>query len=293
MSTHIIILDINSKLVRVTTIMQKEISDAHPGLLRDLNFNPVVNKNPKALNRKQIQCYNNKGYIFPIEVFSETEISIHRKYFNWIIETEIQNERGGYSINGWHCHDPHIYDLIVDNRILDYVGDLLGENIICWGTHYFCKLPGDSKQISFHQDASYWPLTPSKTVTVWLAIDDTDIENSAMKLIPKSHLYGQINYQHSTPEEQNVLNQTVDSPENYGGSPVYVELKSGQISLHSDLILHGSDPNLSNRRRCGLTMRFAPPEVKTYHGWNRNAVICRGTDSTNHWINNPRPSKSE
>ena len=107
--------------------MQKEISDAHPGLLRDLNFNPVVNKNRKELNRKQIQCYNNKGYIFPIEVFSETEFSIHRKYFNWIIETEIQNERGGYSINGWHCHDPHIYDLIVDNRILDYVGDLLGE----------------------------------------------------------------------------------------------------------------------------------------------------------------------
>ena len=273
--------------------MQEEISDAHPDLPRDLNFDPVVNETPKTLNNKQIRDYNKKGYIFPIEVFSETEISTHREYFNQIIETEIQNERGGYSINGWHRHDPHIYDLIVDSRILDYVEDLLGENIICWGTHYFCKLPGDSKRVSYHQDASYWPLTPSKTITVWLAIDDTDIENSAMKFIPESHLSGQINYQHSTLEEQNVLNQTVDSPENHGGTPVYVELKAGQISLHSDLILHGSDPNLSDRRRCGLTMRFAPPEVKTYHGWNQNAVICRGIDSTNHWINNPRPNKSE
>ena len=274
-------------------MMQEEISDAHPDLPRDLNFDPVINETPKALNNKQIRSYNKKGYIFPIEIFSETEISTHREYFNQIIETEIQNERGGYSINGWHCHDPHIYDLIVDSRILNYVEDLLGKNIICWGTHYFCKLPGDSKRVSFHQDASYWPLTPSKTITVWLAIDDTDVENSAMKFIPESHLYGQINYQHSTPKEQNVLNQTVDSPENYGGAPVYVELKAGQISLHSDLILHGSDPNLSDRRRCGLTMRFAPPEVKTYHDWNQNAVICRGIDSTNHWINNPRPNRSK
>ena len=276
-----------------TMIMQEEFSDAYPDLPRNLNFYPAVNETSKTLSDKQIQCYNKKGYIFPIDVFSETEISTHREYFNQIIETESKNGRGGYSISGWQIHDPHIYDLMVDKRILDCVEGLLGKNIICWGTHYFCKLPGDSKRVSFHQDASYWPLTPSKTITVWLAIDDTDVENSAMKFIPESHLYGQINYQHSTPKEQNVLNQTVDSPENYGGAPVYVELKAGQISLHSDLILHGSDPNLSDRRRCGLTMRFAPPEVKTYHDWNQNAVICRGIDSTNHWINNPRPNRSK
>ncbi|SVB49943.1 uncharacterized protein METZ01_LOCUS202797, partial [marine metagenome] len=60
--------------------MQEEISDAHPDLPRDLNFDPVVNETPKALNNKQIRCYNKKGYIFPIEVFSETEISTHREY---------------------------------------------------------------------------------------------------------------------------------------------------------------------------------------------------------------------
>lgn len=25
-------------------------------------------------------------------------------------------------------------------------------------THYFAKQPGDGKQVSWHQDASYWPL---------------------------------------------------------------------------------------------------------------------------------------
>ena len=102
-------------------IMQEKNSNAHPDLARDLNFYPIVNEIPKTLSNKQIQCYNEKGYIFPIDVFSETEISRHRKHFDKIINTEIQNGRGGYSINGRHRHDPHIYDLIINSRILDCV----------------------------------------------------------------------------------------------------------------------------------------------------------------------------
>jgi hypothetical protein len=35
---------------------------------------------------------------------------------------------------------------------------------------------------------------------------------------------GQINYHHSAPEERNVLSQTVNSPEDYGGDQVYVDM---------------------------------------------------------------------
>ena len=109
-------------------------------------------------------------------------------------------------------------------------------------THYFCKEPGDTKQVTWHQDASYWPLTPSKVVTVWLAIDDADEENSAMKVIPGSHLHAQIPFEHSTVEENNVLGQSVHQAEDYGEAPVAFEMKAGQISLHTDLLLHGSEP---------------------------------------------------
>ena len=103
---------------------------------------------------------------------------------------------------------------------------------------------------------SYWPLSPSKTVTVWLAIDDASVENGAMTVIPKSHLHGQIAFERSTAEEKNVLGQTVHGALSYGDAPFPFEMKAGQMSLHSDLLLHGSEPNTSDRRRCGLTMRF-------------------------------------
>ena len=265
------------------------IADAMPELKRNIQFFAVENDQPKSLTPQQIQQFNQKGYIFPLDVFSETEIAIHRAYFDQLIEQQINEGKDAYSIAGWHSKQPEIYDLVTDSRILDYLEDLLGPDLICWGTHYFCKLPGDTKQVSWHQDASYWPITPSKTVTVWLAIDDADTENGAMKVIPKSHLHGQIVFEHSRKEEQNVLGQTVKNAEDYGLAPVDFEIKAGQISLHSDLLLHGSAPNQSDRRRCGLTMRFVPPEVKALTGWNKNSIIARGTDISGHWTNQPKP----
>lgn len=267
------------------------ITDAMPELKRELRFFPVENDIPSTLTEKQIQQFNENGYICPLDVFSDDEISKHREYFNQLMDKVLAEGGNSYSINGWHTRSAGIHDLVTDGRISDYVQDLLGKDLICWGTHYFCKLPGEEKQVSWHQDASYWPLSPSKTVTVWLAIDDASVENGAMTVIPKSHLHGQIAFERSTAEEKNVLGQTVIDPEQYGGSPVPFEMKAGQLSLHSDLLLHGSEPNTSDRRRCGLTMRFVPPEVKAANNWNQRAIITRGDDPSGHWVHNPRPTE--
>lgn len=265
------------------------INNAMPELERIIQFFPVENNAPKTLSQAQIQQFNQVGYLCPLEVYTDQEIADHRRYFDTLMNKTISAGKDAYSINGWHSKSAEIYDLVTNKQILDYVQDLLGQDLICWGTHYFCKLAGDPKQVSWHQDASYWPISPSKTVTVWLAIDDSDMGNGAMQVIPGSHRHGQIAFEHSTAEEKNVLGQTVDQAETYGDPAVAFEMKAGQISLHSDLLLHSSAPNTSQRRRCGLTMRFVPPEVKALTGWNGNAIVARGSDNSGHWINQPRP----
>ena len=113
--------------------------------------------------------------------------------------------------------------------------------------------PGTSRRVSWHQDASYWPLTPSRTVTVWLAIDDADEENGAMAVVPRSHLHGQIAFH---PQRGRRAERAQPDgrrpPAATGRPPVAFVMRAGQISLHTDLLLHGSNPNLSDRRRCGL-----------------------------------------
>jgi ectoine hydroxylase-related dioxygenase (phytanoyl-CoA dioxygenase family) len=160
--------------------------------------------------------------------------------------------------------------------------------VIAWGSHFFCKMPGDGKRVSWHQDASYWPLTPSKAVTAWLAIDDADAANACMRFIPGSHVLGHLTYALSENDEANVLNQTVAGVEQLG-EPVLVELKAGEISIHSDLLLHGSEANQSARRRCGLTLRYCAADVRARLGWNAKGVIVSGRDESGHWSNPARP----
>jgi ectoine hydroxylase-related dioxygenase (phytanoyl-CoA dioxygenase family) len=151
-------------------------------------------------------------------------------------------------------------------------------------------MPRDGKSVAWHQDSSYWPLTPSKAVTVWLAVDDADVENACMRFVSGSHHFGAMTFRPSDPKEHNVLNQTIENVEQYGQ---FVDdcLKAGEISLHSDLLLHGSEANMSDRRRCGLTLRYAPVDVHAYMDWNLKGVWVSGSDPTGHWANRARPEE--
>lgn len=259
-------------------------------LERDLRFFRVENEHPKVLTPEQIRFFNEKGYLTGLAVFGAKEAEENRRDFDEILATITAEGKDSYAIDRYHDRFAAIYDLARHPALVRIITDLLGPNVVCWATHYFCKMPGDGKGVSWHQDCSYWALTPSKTVTVWLAIDDVDAENGCMRVIPGSHTYGHLKFRESDPSEHNVLSQTVDDPYRYGeGKEVLIELRAGEISIHSDLLLHGSLPNTSNRRRCGLTLRYCPVDVRTFWGWNEKGILVAGTDPTGHWKGLARP----
>lgn len=264
-------------------------TDELSGIERDLRFHPCGVAEPRVLSREQVAAFNREGYIKPLRIFDETQIAEIRAYFDDLLAKTLAAGGNSYSISTAHLRYGRVYDLLTHPRIVAYVQDLLGEDVIAWGSHFFCKMPGDGKRVSWHQDASYWPLTPSKAVTAWLAIDDADVENACMRYIPGTHLFGHLTYTLSEDDDSNVLNQTVVGAEKFG-APVDVELRAGEMSLHSDLLLHGSEANRSNRRRCGLTLRYCPADVRAGLGWNAKGVVVSGTDRAGHWANPPRPA---
>ena len=113
--------------------------------------------------------------------------------------------------------------------------------------------------------------------------------SGGMKYIPGTHVLGALTYSLSETDASNVLNQTVPDVEKYG-EPVCVELKAGEASVHSDLLLHGSDANESTRRRCGLTLRYTSGDVRAYMTWEEKGVIVAGK-KPDHWSNRPRPGE--
>ena len=256
---------------------------------RDLSFAPANHLTPQTLSPQQIKQYNNEGFLKPFDIYNPLESQVNRTYFDDLLAKleSLKDGRDSYAINGYHSSCQGIYDMAMHPKILNLVQDIIGPDIICWATHFFCKTPHDPKSVPWHQDASYWPLTPSRTVTVWLAIDDADTGNACMSVIPRTHCQGPLPWENAT--DPAVLNQKIMHIEQYG-QPVAMELKAGQVSLHADMLAHGSTPNPSDRRRCGLTLRYCPPCVKAIQpAWASNAIICRGTDTTGQWSHTPRP----
>ena len=257
---------------------------------RVLRFFPSRVEQAEVLTREHLESFNRNGYLLGLELFSDAEVIQHRGYFDNLL-AEVTKEGGdNYSIVSAHLKYGRIYDLLTDPRMVAYARDILGEDVVGWGSHYFCKMPGEAKTVAWHQDASYWPLTPAKTATFWLAIDDADTENACMQFISGSHQHGHLEFRDSTQEENNVLTQTVDDPQRYGET-VDVVLAAGQMSVHTDLLLHSSRANLSNRRRCGLTLRYCAADVRGTHRWNEEGVLVSGADPSGHWANPTRPER--
>ena len=258
-------------------------------LPRQIGFVPSVNSELKRLTPQQVSQYNETGYLMPFHGLDAPEARELRAFIDGVLAAFIELGRTSYSINTAHLRFARIYQLVQHPCIVDAVADLLGPNVVCWGSHFFCKMPHDGKRVPWHQDSTYWPLSPTKTVTVWLAIDDADPENANMKFIPRSHLHGLIDYD-ETNEADTVLDLVVKNPTSYGDAEVNVALKAGQFSMHSDLLLHGSEANESDRRRCGLTIRYAAADVTTWYDWHKKGFLVRGKDIGAHWANPPIPN---
>lgn len=259
---------------------------------RDLRFYPSTVDDPSTLTAGQVAAFNRDGYLKGFRIFDAAGIAGHRAFFDEQLRKVQAAGHGSFSISSAHLKFAKVYDLMLHPGILAYVHDLLGPELVGLASHYFCKLPRDGTTVSWHQDASYWPLTPSKTATVWLAIDDAYIDNGCMRFVAGSHLHGQLEFRPSDASENNVLDQTVDDVERYG-EIVDVELEAGEISIHSDLLLHSSHYNESDRRRCGLTLRYCTPDVRAIPGyaWEKEGVLINASDPSGHWGNPPRPER--
>jgi len=252
---------------------------------QDLSFRPVENASPKILSSGDISRYNSDGFCQPFSVFGASEITRIRAYTDGLMDA--MGDDGSYGINCYQARLRGLFDIATDPRILDHVEDIIGPNILCWATAILSKKPHDPKRVPWHQDASFWMLSPARTVTVWLAIDDANEQNSAMRFIPGTHDRGAL--ETSAQDDGAVFHKGTANADALG-TPFTNTLKAGQISLHADMLVHGSLANTSNRRRCGLTLRYCPPEVQiTDATWAKGveAILCRGDAGT--WTTHPRP----
>jgi hypothetical protein len=145
-----------------------------------------------------------------------------------------------------------------DPELVELVSGVLGEDIILWGCHVFCKPAHEGYETPWHQDGHYWPIRPLATCTVWVALEDSLVDNGCLRVVPGSHR-GQRLHEHLHEERSDLtLNQRLAAGAFDERDAVDVELRAGQMSLHDVYMIHGANPNRSPRRRTGVALRYMP-----------------------------------
>jgi ectoine hydroxylase-related dioxygenase (phytanoyl-CoA dioxygenase family) len=186
-------------------------------------------------------------------------------------------------IREWHESSRFLFDICMNGRILDRVEDLLGPDFFLWGSNFFIKEPHTGSTVGWHQDAYYWPLDPHESITVWLAFDDSTVENGAMEVIPASHRAGLLKHVRRN-DTDSVLTLECERGQFQEDCAVPVTLRAGEMSIHDDMLVHGSPPNRSSMRRAGLTIRYSRTNVKCDLSINPHftTYLCRGVDRFRH-----------
>ena len=145
----------------------------------------------KALTETQVEAFKRNGYHFPLRVITEAEAAAYRQ------KIEAFEAVHGLVMKTPYRNKPHLVfkwanELIRNPRILDAVEDLLGPDLLVWGSSFFIKEPLDPAYVSWHQDSTYWGLSHPDIVTAWVALSVSDLPNGAMRVMPGSHLKDQL-----------------------------------------------------------------------------------------------------
>ena len=109
---------------------------------RDLSFSSIKNNSPKFISKKDIDKYNLDGFVAPFNAFSNSEmIKIRKSVDELFLKLESYNDgRDSYSINCYQHKSKTIWNIINNEKNLNYDEDLTGPNIVCWPSHFFNKL---------------------------------------------------------------------------------------------------------------------------------------------------------
>jgi ectoine hydroxylase-related dioxygenase (phytanoyl-CoA dioxygenase family) len=161
-------------------------------------------------------------------------------------------------------------------RQIEAVVDLLGPNVCLTHQQFVTKLPDDvdtTSEISLHQDNGYGRLDPPTDVTVWVALHDADERNGCLVVIPGSHELGVL--EHARAGVNPFLREVGVDPD----GAIAVPMAAGEAIAFTGQTVHGSGPNLTDRARVGLFVRYCEPHVRMVTEDNRKVL-----DDPNSWM---------
>ena len=246
------------------------------------------------LNQEQFAEYEELGFIHSIPILSEAEVEHYRAE----VEKTCKAIGGDATrLDGLHFFFRWAWDLSTHPRLLNCLEQLVGPNIVLKSTRIFYKHGRSASYIGWHQDGITERLEDSHSPAVWLALTAATVENGCLRVVPRSHRLGFLQHDarpvldtfagnsnsthvqlRSRAREDELSGKITIVPTN-ADEPFDLVMRPGEMSIHHPVVLHGSNSNLSDESRIGLSASYSTPEL--FHG--TAAVWARGDGPRDHF----------
>ena len=239
-----------------------------------------------TLSNQAIEQFRTDGFTPAVRVLTESDAGEYRHRLQ-AIESVIGKLKGGKRLK---CHMLYkwVAELIHMPSIVDCVEDLLGPDIMCWGTDMWVKEPNSPDFVSWHQDSRYWGIE-GDLLTAWIALSPATVESGCMRMLPGSHLTDTMAHEDTFHDDNMLTRGQTISDRVDESKAVNIEANTGEAVFFTYRIAHASHPNRSNDRRIGIAVRYISPSARQVKSDWDSATLIRGEDRFGNFVHEPKP----
>jgi len=212
------------------------------------------------LTEEQLADFGRDGFLNAGRVFSEGELVEIAGEYDRLVIAEAQtlgNDRDGrYPYRAMmQFRSPVLRSYINHPALLEIALQLIGPDLRCWWDQGINKSPGAGSHIDWHQDNGYQSGSVPEYLTCWLALDDSDLENGGLLVVPGSQANGL--RAHELRGVHWVVSDIDESGADEPGA-VPLEAKAGELLIFSSLLVHKTVGNHSaDRQRRAWVIQYA------------------------------------
>jgi ectoine hydroxylase-related dioxygenase (phytanoyl-CoA dioxygenase family) len=222
------------------------------------------------LTQAQIDEYAEIGAIVVPDVVSPGDVATLRRVTDGFVErtraltthdaifdiedTHTPTQPRVRRIKSPHLHHPAYAALVHHPGIIAVLRDLWGPNIRFDTAKLNLKSAGYGAAVEWHQDWAFYPHTNDDLAAVGVMMDDMELANGPLLIIPGSHLAPKVFDHHANGRFCGAMDpgrQEVDY-----SKAIPLTGKAGSITVHHVRAVHGSAMNTSNRDRRLLLFQF-------------------------------------
>ncbi len=221
------------------------------------------------LTQAQIAQYRETGAIVVSNILSQDEIQRLRAVTDEFVErarpltvhTDVYDLEDSHSaaeprvrrIKTPHLNHAEYGKLVGQPKIVAVLQALWGPNIRFDTAKLNLKSAGFGAAVEWHQDWAFYPHTNDDLAAVGIMMDDMELENGPLMIIPGSHKGPTFDH-HANGRFCGAMDPAASGVDFSKAVPLTG--KAGSITIHHVRAIHGSAPNTSDRDRRLLLFQF-------------------------------------